>query len=143
MPKTRRADPEQFRREALQLVRQGRSIPDVAESLGVSQQTLRTGAVRAGVTAVSAMTGCLALSARSCASSEGACGAWSRSATFSSTRRPSSRVRRDPVSVYRHISDAKQAKELCTTFGCAQPRRQQQPDPTKSGEVHGTCPRYR
>jgi transposase len=41
MPKTRPAYPEQFRREALGLVRQGRSIPDVAESLGVSQQTLR------------------------------------------------------------------------------------------------------
>ncbi len=35
------AYPEQFRREALELVRQGRSIPDVAESLGVSSQTLR------------------------------------------------------------------------------------------------------
>jgi transposase len=42
MPKTRPAYPEQFRREALELVRQGRSIPDVAESLGVSQQTLRS-----------------------------------------------------------------------------------------------------
>ena len=41
MPKTRPAYPEQFRREALELVRQGRSIPDVAESLGVSAQTLR------------------------------------------------------------------------------------------------------
>ena len=41
MPKTRPAYPEQFRREALELVRKGRSIPDVAESLGVSQQTLR------------------------------------------------------------------------------------------------------
>lgn len=41
MPKTRPAYPEQFRREALELVRQGRSIPDVAESLAVSQQTLR------------------------------------------------------------------------------------------------------
>ena len=41
MPKTRPAYPEQFRREALELVRQGRSIADVAESLGVSQQTLR------------------------------------------------------------------------------------------------------
>ena len=41
MPKTRPAYPEQFRREALELVRQGRSIPDVAESLGVSPQTLR------------------------------------------------------------------------------------------------------
>ena len=57
MPKTRPAYPEQFRREALELVRQGRSIPDVAESLGVSQQTLRNWAVRASVTAVSAMTG--------------------------------------------------------------------------------------
>lgn len=41
MPKTRPAYPERFRREALGLVRRGRSIPDVAESLGVSQQTLR------------------------------------------------------------------------------------------------------
>jgi transposase len=41
MPKTRPAYPDQFRREALELVRQGRAIPDVAESLGVSQQTLR------------------------------------------------------------------------------------------------------
>jgi transposase len=37
---TRPAYPEQFRREALELVRQGRSIPDVAASLGVSPQTL-------------------------------------------------------------------------------------------------------
>src|SRR3954451_3153970 len=41
MPKTRPAYPEQFRREALELVRQGRSVADVAESLGVSAQTLR------------------------------------------------------------------------------------------------------
>jgi transposase len=41
MPKTRPPYPEQFRREAVELVRQGRSIADVAESLGVSQQTLR------------------------------------------------------------------------------------------------------
>src|SRR3954469_15945812 len=41
MPKTRPAYPESFRREALELVRQGRSMPDVAESLGVSPQTLR------------------------------------------------------------------------------------------------------
>ena len=32
---------EQFRREALELVRQGRSIPDVAESLGITAQSLR------------------------------------------------------------------------------------------------------
>jgi|SRR3954453_19985741 transposase len=41
MPKTRPAYPEEFRREALELVRQGRSVADVAESLGVSAQTLR------------------------------------------------------------------------------------------------------
>src|SRR3954452_2436938 len=41
MSKTRPAYPDQFRREALRLVGQGRSIPDVAESLGVWQQTLR------------------------------------------------------------------------------------------------------
>jgi transposase len=42
MPKTRPPYPDQFRREAVGLLRSGRSIPDVAESLGVSQQTLRT-----------------------------------------------------------------------------------------------------
>jgi transposase len=42
VPKTRPPYPEQFRREAVALVRrEGRSIRDVAESLGVSQQTLR------------------------------------------------------------------------------------------------------
>src|SRR4051812_4466284 len=41
MPKSKPAYPESFRREALELVRQGRSIPNVAESLGVSPQTLR------------------------------------------------------------------------------------------------------
>ena len=41
MPKTRPPYPEQFRREAVELVRGGRSIPDVAESLGMSPQSLR------------------------------------------------------------------------------------------------------
>jgi transposase len=41
VPRTRPPYPEEFRREAVELVRQGRSIRDVAESLGVSQQTLR------------------------------------------------------------------------------------------------------
>jgi len=41
MPKSRPPYPEQFRREALELVRQGRSIPDVAESLGITAQSLR------------------------------------------------------------------------------------------------------
>lgn len=41
MPKTRPPYPEEFRREAVELVRQGRSIPDVASSLGVTEQSLR------------------------------------------------------------------------------------------------------
>ena len=41
MPKSKPPYPEQFRREALVLVRQGRSIPDVAESLGITAQSLR------------------------------------------------------------------------------------------------------
>ena len=41
MPKTRPAYPEEFRREAVAMVRGGRSVRDIAESLGVSQQSLR------------------------------------------------------------------------------------------------------
>jgi transposase len=41
MPKTRPPYPEQFRREAVELVRSGRSISDVAGGVGVSQQSLR------------------------------------------------------------------------------------------------------
>jgi len=40
MPKTRPAYPDRFRREALELVGGGRSIPDVAGSLGVSPRAL-------------------------------------------------------------------------------------------------------
>jgi transposase len=49
MPKTRPPYPDQFRQEAVELVRSGRSIRDVAESLGVSQQTLRTWAKQVSV----------------------------------------------------------------------------------------------
>jgi transposase len=41
VPKTRPAYPEQFRREAIELLRAGRSPRELADSLGVSQQTLR------------------------------------------------------------------------------------------------------
>jgi transposase len=41
VPRTRPPYPEEFRREAVELVRSGRSMRDVAESLGVSAQTLR------------------------------------------------------------------------------------------------------
>jgi len=42
MPKTRPPYPEEFRREAVELVRSGRSFADVASSLGVTEQSLRT-----------------------------------------------------------------------------------------------------
>src|ERR671934_2121896 len=41
VPKTRPPYPEQFRREAIELLRAGRTPRELAESLGVSQQTLR------------------------------------------------------------------------------------------------------
>ena len=40
-PKTRPAYPERFRREAIELLRAGRTPRELSESLGVSQQTLR------------------------------------------------------------------------------------------------------
>jgi transposase len=49
MPKTRPPYPDQFRQEAVELVRSGRSIRDVAEGLGVSQQTLRNWAKQVAV----------------------------------------------------------------------------------------------
>jgi transposase len=41
VPKTRPAYPQEFRREAVQMLRAGRTPRELAESLGVSQQTLR------------------------------------------------------------------------------------------------------
>ena len=41
VPKTRPAYPEEFRREAVQMLRAGRTPRVLAESLGVSEQTLR------------------------------------------------------------------------------------------------------
>jgi transposase len=41
MPKTRPPFPLEFRREAVAMVRSGRPVPEVAEALGVSQQSLR------------------------------------------------------------------------------------------------------
>ena len=40
MPRTRPPYPPEFRREAVQLVRAGRSVKDVAASLGCSEQSL-------------------------------------------------------------------------------------------------------
>ena len=41
VPRTRPAYPESFRREAIELLRQGRTPVELAASLGVSAQTLR------------------------------------------------------------------------------------------------------
>ncbi len=41
MPRSRPPYPPEFRREAVQMVRSGRSIKDVAESLGMTPQSLR------------------------------------------------------------------------------------------------------
>ena len=41
VPKTRPAYPPEFRREAVQMLRAGRTARELAQSLGVSQQTLR------------------------------------------------------------------------------------------------------
>ncbi len=41
MPKTRPAYPDEFRREAVQMLRAGRTPRELAERLGVSEQTLR------------------------------------------------------------------------------------------------------
>jgi transposase len=41
MPKSRPPYPEEFRREAVQMVRSGRKVSDVAASLGVTEQSLR------------------------------------------------------------------------------------------------------
>lgn len=41
VPKTRPPYPEEFRREALQMLRAGRTPRELAEALGVSEQTLR------------------------------------------------------------------------------------------------------
>ena len=41
VPKTRPAYPEEFRREAVQMLRAGRTPRELSESLGVSEQTLR------------------------------------------------------------------------------------------------------
>ena len=42
MPKSRPPYPEEFRREAVQMVRSGRKVSDVATSLGVTEPSLRT-----------------------------------------------------------------------------------------------------
>ena len=42
VPRTRPPYPDEFRREAMRLLRAGRSPRELAEALGVSEQTLRT-----------------------------------------------------------------------------------------------------
>jgi transposase len=52
MPKSRPPYPEEFRREAVALIRSGqRSLPEASRSLGVTQQTLRNWLKQADVDA--------------------------------------------------------------------------------------------
>jgi transposase len=52
MPKSRPPYPEEFRREAVGLIRRGeRTLPEASKSLGVSQQTLRNWLKQADVDA--------------------------------------------------------------------------------------------
>jgi transposase len=57
VPKTRPPYPEEFRRDAVGLVRAGRSIREVADSLGVSHSRCATGSARTSSIAVSATMG--------------------------------------------------------------------------------------
>jgi len=41
MPRSRPPYPPEFRREAVQMVRSGRSVTDVSEALGMTEQSLR------------------------------------------------------------------------------------------------------
>jgi transposase len=50
MPRTRPPYPEQFRREAVELVRKsGRAVREIAQDLGVTEQSLRTWVKQADV----------------------------------------------------------------------------------------------
>jgi transposase-like protein len=66
------AYPDEFRREAVELVRSGRSVRDVAESLGVSQPTLRNWAKQVAVDRRERDDGLTSAEARSCVSCGGA-----------------------------------------------------------------------
>jgi transposase-like protein len=101
---TRPPYPEQFRLEAVELVRSGRSIRDVAERLGVSQQTLRNWATQVAIDRRERDDGLTRAERAELRELRTRVSAWSRSATASSGPRLSSRGDRDPVTVYRHVS---------------------------------------
>jgi transposase len=56
LPKTRPAYPEEIRLEAVQMLRAGRTPRELAESFGVSQQTLGTGVAKISAIAMSETT---------------------------------------------------------------------------------------
>ena len=65
MPRTRPPYPPEFRRQAVELIRSGTPLKQVASELGVSEQTLRTWRRQQDVDAV-VPRACRARSARSC-----------------------------------------------------------------------------
>src|SRR5687767_3018175 len=96
VPKTRPAYPDEFRREAVLMLRAGRSPRELAESLGVSQQTLRNWRGQAKVTGRERADGLPLTSVTSCAGCGARTRGSSRSAICSNEPRPSSRARPRP-----------------------------------------------
>jgi hypothetical protein len=96
VPRTRPPYPEEFRREALEWLRAGRSPREVADSLGVSEQTLRNWRRQDQLDRRERDNGLTPMSGVSWPSCARRSVAWSRSAICSSEPRPSSPGRPRP-----------------------------------------------
>ena len=94
MPKSRPPYPPEFRREAVAMVRSGRTVPEVAESArGVRAVAAQLGQARSARPARARRWADAALSARSCGRCAGRTRGSSRSVTCSNEPRPSSQRR--------------------------------------------------
>ena len=96
MPKSRPPYPEEFRREAVEMVRTGRKLGDVAVSLGVTEQSLRNWVKRDQLERRERDDGITVAEPTSSGSCGAGSSAWSRSAICSNEPRPSSRGRPRP-----------------------------------------------